>query len=131
MVIDDAAQHARFAGTAHAFPAAEVALYACREQHVEQLRAGRHVERPGAAHEFHLVRSGRNGCRRSVARREAFDVVMGVAERGAGLFERVEHRARATAIEVRIGRTAGQQRSRYPEGDHVIFVGEVEQCAFA
>ena len=22
-------------------------------------------------------------------------------------------------------------RSRYPEGDHVIFVGEVEQCAFA
>lgn len=48
-------------------------------------------------------------------------------------FEGVGYTLSATGLPVLDGAAAWfecHNRSRYPEGDHVIFVGEVEQCAF-
>ena len=48
-------------------------------------------------------------------------------------FEGVAYTLSATGLPVLDGAAAWfecHNRSRYPEGDHVIFVGEVEQCAF-
>ena len=48
-------------------------------------------------------------------------------------FEGVEYELSRTGQPILKGVTAWfecHNRSRYPEGDHVIFVGEVEQCAF-
>lgn len=48
-------------------------------------------------------------------------------------FAGVEYTLSANGIPILNGAAAWlecQNRSRYPEGDHVIFVGEVEQCEF-
>jgi flavin reductase (DIM6/NTAB) family NADH-FMN oxidoreductase RutF len=48
-------------------------------------------------------------------------------------FETVEYELSRTGHPILKGVSAWfecHNRSRYPEGDHVIFVGEVEQCAF-
>ena len=49
-------------------------------------------------------------------------------------FDDVEYELSRTGQPILKGASAWfecHNRSRYPEGDHVIFVGEVEQCAFA
>ena len=49
-------------------------------------------------------------------------------------FEGVEYELSRTGQPILKGASAWfecHNRSRYPEGDHVIFVGEVEDCAFA
>jgi flavin reductase (DIM6/NTAB) family NADH-FMN oxidoreductase RutF len=49
-------------------------------------------------------------------------------------WEGVEYELSRTGMPILKGATAWfecHNRSRYPEGDHVIFVGEVEDCAFA
>jgi flavin reductase (DIM6/NTAB) family NADH-FMN oxidoreductase RutF len=53
------------------------------------------------------------------------------ARRGANRFEGVEFNLSRTGLPILKGVSAWfecHNRSRYPEGDHVIFVGEVEQC---
>jgi flavin reductase (DIM6/NTAB) family NADH-FMN oxidoreductase RutF len=53
------------------------------------------------------------------------------ARRGANRFENVEFTLSRTGLPILKGVSAWfecHNRSRYPEGDHVIFVGEVEQC---
>ncbi len=48
-------------------------------------------------------------------------------------FSGVEFTLSPTGLPILAGATAWfecHNRSRYPEGDHIIFVGEVEQCAF-
>lgn len=49
-------------------------------------------------------------------------------------FEGVDYELSQTGLPILRGVSAWfecHNRSRYPEGDHVIFVGEVERCAFA
>ena len=49
-------------------------------------------------------------------------------------WEGVEYELSRTGMPILKGAIAWfecHNRSRYPEGDHVIFVGEVEECAFA
>lgn len=49
-------------------------------------------------------------------------------------FAGVDFTLSATGLPILTGAIAWfecHNRSRYPEGDHVIFVGEVEQCAFS
>jgi flavin reductase (DIM6/NTAB) family NADH-FMN oxidoreductase RutF len=51
---------------------------------------------------------------------------------GADPFEGVEYELSRTGLPILKGAVAWfecHNRSRYPEGDHVIFVGEVEECA--
>nr|WP_217343788.1 flavin reductase family protein [Noviherbaspirillum sp. L7-7A]MBV0877873.1 flavin reductase family protein [Noviherbaspirillum sp. L7-7A] len=53
------------------------------------------------------------------------------ARRGANRFQGVEFTLSRTGLPILKGVSAWfecHNRSRYPEGDHVIFVGEVEQC---
>jgi flavin reductase (DIM6/NTAB) family NADH-FMN oxidoreductase RutF len=53
------------------------------------------------------------------------------ARRGANRFDGVPYTLSRTGLPVLDGVSAWfecHNRSRYPEGDHVIFVGEVEQC---
>jgi flavin reductase (DIM6/NTAB) family NADH-FMN oxidoreductase RutF len=53
------------------------------------------------------------------------------ARRGARRFDGVSYTLSRTGLPVLDGVAAWfecHNRSRYPEGDHVIFVGEVEQC---
>lgn len=53
------------------------------------------------------------------------------ASRSADRFDGVQYRLSATGLPILDGAIAWFEcynRSRYPEGDHVIFVGEVEQC---
>ncbi len=48
-------------------------------------------------------------------------------------FEGVDYELSQTGLPILRGASAWfecHNRSRYPEGDHVIFVGEVERCAF-
>lgn len=55
------------------------------------------------------------------------------ASRKADRFEGVEYTLSRTGHPVLTGASAWfecHNRSRYPEGDHVIFVGEVEHCEF-
>ena len=54
------------------------------------------------------------------------------ARRGANRFQGVEFTLSRTGLPILKGVSAWfecHNRSRYPEGDHVIFVGEVEECA--
>ncbi len=54
------------------------------------------------------------------------------ARRVANRFEGVEYALSHTGLPILKGAVAWfecHNRSRYPEGDHVIFVGEVERCA--
>ena len=54
------------------------------------------------------------------------------ARRGANRFDGVGYTLSRTGLPILDGVSAWfecHNRSRYPEGDHVIFVGEVEQCA--
>ena len=53
------------------------------------------------------------------------------ARRGANRFDGVSYTLSRTGLPILDGVSAWfecHNRSRYPEGDHVIFVGEVEQC---
>jgi flavin reductase (DIM6/NTAB) family NADH-FMN oxidoreductase RutF len=53
------------------------------------------------------------------------------ARRGVNRFQGVEFTLSRTGLPILKGVSAWfecHNRSRYPEGDHVIFVGEVEQC---
>ncbi len=53
------------------------------------------------------------------------------SRRGVNRFEGVEFTLSRTGLPILKGVSAWfecHNRSRYPEGDHVIFVGEVEQC---
>ncbi|MET0961439.1 MAG: flavin reductase family protein [Noviherbaspirillum sp.] len=53
------------------------------------------------------------------------------ARRGANRFDGVAYTLSRTGLPILEGVSAWfecHNRSRYPEGDHVIFVGEVEQC---
>ncbi|WP_194712753.1 flavin reductase family protein [Noviherbaspirillum soli] len=53
------------------------------------------------------------------------------ARRGANRFQGVDFSLSRTGLPILKGVSAWfecHNRSRYPEGDHVIFVGEVEQC---
>jgi flavin reductase (DIM6/NTAB) family NADH-FMN oxidoreductase RutF len=53
------------------------------------------------------------------------------ARRGIDRFAGVEYTLSRTGLPILKGVSAWfecHNRSRYPEGDHVIFVGEVEQC---
>ena len=62
------------------------------------------------------------------------DLAMRFARRGENPFEGVDYELSRTGLPILKGVSAWfecHNRSRYPEGDHVIFVGEVEQCAFA
>ena len=55
------------------------------------------------------------------------------ASRSEDRFQGVEYSLSRTGLPILKGASAWFEcfnRSRYPEGDHVIFVGEVEQCAF-
>ena len=55
------------------------------------------------------------------------------ARRAEDPFEQVEYTLSRTGHPILKGVSAWfecHNRSRYPEGDHVIFVGEVERCAF-
>jgi flavin reductase (DIM6/NTAB) family NADH-FMN oxidoreductase RutF len=54
------------------------------------------------------------------------------SRRGENPFDSVEYTLSRTGQPILAGVTAWfecHNRSRYPEGDHVIFVGEVEECA--
>jgi flavin reductase (DIM6/NTAB) family NADH-FMN oxidoreductase RutF len=54
------------------------------------------------------------------------------SRRGANPFEEAEYELSRTGQPILKGVSAWfecHNRSRYPEGDHVIFVGEVEECA--
>ena len=54
------------------------------------------------------------------------------ASRTENRFQGVEYTLSRTGLPILKGASAWFEcfnRSRYPEGDHVIFVGEVEQCA--
>ena len=54
------------------------------------------------------------------------------ASRGSNPWETVEYELSRTGHPILKGASAWfecHNRSRYPEGDHVIFVGEVEECA--
>lgn len=54
------------------------------------------------------------------------------SSRGTDPFSQVEYELSRTGHPILKGTTAWfecHNRSRYPEGDHVIFVGEVEECA--
>ena len=56
------------------------------------------------------------------------------ARRGVNRFQGVEFTLSRTGLPILNGVSAWfecHNRSRYPEGDHVIFVGEVEQCDVA
>lgn len=56
------------------------------------------------------------------------------ARRGVNRFDGVEFTLSRTGLPILKGVSAWfecHNRSRYPEGDHVIFVGEVEQCDVA
>jgi flavin reductase (DIM6/NTAB) family NADH-FMN oxidoreductase RutF len=56
------------------------------------------------------------------------------ARRGVNRFQGVEFSLSRTGLPILKGVSAWfecHNRSRYPEGDHVIFVGEVEQCDVA
>ncbi len=56
------------------------------------------------------------------------------ASRSENRFEGVEFTLSRTGLPILKGASAWFEcfnRSQYPEGDHVIFVGEVEQCAHA
>ena len=56
------------------------------------------------------------------------------SRRTADPFQHVEYELSRTGHPILKGVSAWfecHNRSRYPEGDHVIFVGEVEECAFA
>lgn len=55
------------------------------------------------------------------------------ASRKKDRFDGVEYRLSRTGHPILVGASAWfecHNRSRYPEGDHVIFVGEVEHCEF-
>jgi flavin reductase (DIM6/NTAB) family NADH-FMN oxidoreductase RutF len=56
------------------------------------------------------------------------------ARRSENPFEQVDYTLSRTGHPILKGASAWfecHNRSRYPEGDHVIFVGEVEHCAFS
>ena len=60
------------------------------------------------------------------------DLAMRFARRGENPFEGVDYELSRTGLPILKGVSAWfecHNRSRYPEGDHVIFVGEVEDCA--
>ena len=59
------------------------------------------------------------------------DLAMRFARRGENPFEGVDYELSRTGLPILKGVSAWfecHNRSRYPEGDHVIFVGEVEEC---
>jgi flavin reductase (DIM6/NTAB) family NADH-FMN oxidoreductase RutF len=60
------------------------------------------------------------------------DIARRFSRRGADPFASTEYELSRTGQPILKGVTAWfecHNRSRYPEGDHVIFVGEVEECA--
>jgi flavin reductase (DIM6/NTAB) family NADH-FMN oxidoreductase RutF len=64
---------------------------------------------------------------------EQADLAQLFARRGENPFDQVEYTLSRTGHPILKGASAWfecHNRSRYPEGDHVIFVGEVEHCAF-
>jgi flavin reductase (DIM6/NTAB) family NADH-FMN oxidoreductase RutF len=64
---------------------------------------------------------------------EQADLAQLFARRGENPFDQVEYTLSRTGHPILKGVSAWfecHNRSRYPEGDHVIFVGEVEHCAF-
>ena len=65
---------------------------------------------------------------------EQAELAQRFARRTPNPFDDVEYALSRTGQPILKGASAWfecHNRSRYPEGDHVIFVGEVEQCAFA
>lgn len=65
---------------------------------------------------------------------EQADLAQLFARRSENPFAQVDYTLSRTGHPILKGASAWfecHNRSRYPEGDHVIFVGEVEHCAFA
>ncbi len=62
---------------------------------------------------------------------DQIDLAQRFAGQTAGRFEQLPFTLSSQGVPVLAGTVAWfecRQRSRYPEGDHVIFVGEVERC---